>query len=50
MQIHKQEPTFFESIKNVLKEAVAWKQGKDTGAVVHTYTAIDLANIGKEKK
>jgi len=50
MRIPKQEPTFFESIKNGLKEVVDWKQGKDTGAVVHAYTAIDVANIRKEKK
>ena len=49
MRIPKQELTFFESIKNGLKEVVAWKRGKDTGAIVHAYTAIDLAKIRNKK-
>ena len=49
MQVLKQKPTFFESIKKGLEEAIDWKQGKDTGAVVHTYKASDIDNIRNKK-
>ncbi len=40
----------FESIRKGAEEAIAWKQGKKTGAVVHTYTAMDVAKIRKKTK
>jgi len=30
----------FDSIRKGLKEAIAWKQGKKTGARVRTYSAM----------
>ena len=39
---------YFESIKKGAEEAVAWKQGKKTGARVRQYTAMDVAKIRKE--
>ncbi len=41
---------YFESIKKGAEEALAWKQGKDTGARVRQYTAIDVADIRKKTK
>ncbi len=38
---------YFESIKKGAQEAVAWKQGKKTGARVRLYTAMDVAKIRK---
>ena len=38
----------FESIKQGAKEALAWKQGKKTGARVTRYTAMDVAKIRKQ--
>ncbi len=40
----------FESIRKGLEEAIAWKQGKKTGARVHTYSAMDVAKIRKKTK
>jgi len=40
----------FESIKKGAEEALAWKQGKKTGARVRHYTAIDVAEIRKKTK
>lgn len=40
----------FESIRKGVEEAIAWKQGKKTGAVVHTYSAMDVAKIRKKTK
>jgi len=42
MQTPKQELIFFESIKCGLEEAIAWKNGQTTGAVVRAYLAINL--------
>ena len=39
----------FESLKRGLKEAIAWKQGKKTGARVREYTAADIARINKKQ-
>ena len=39
---------YFESIKKGAEEALAWKQGKKTGARVREYTAIDVAAIRKQ--
>lgn len=41
---------YFESIRKGAEEALAWKQGKDTGARVRQYTAIDVADIRKKTK
>lgn len=41
---------YFESIRKGAEEALAWKQGKDTGANVRQYTAIDVADIRKKTK
>ena len=41
---------YFESIRKGAEEALAWKQGKDTGARVREYTAIDVADIRKKTK
>ncbi len=38
---------YFESIKKGAEEALAWKQGKKTGARVRQYTAMDVAKIRK---
>jgi putative transcriptional regulator len=40
----------FESIRKGAEEAIAWKQGKKTGARVHIYTAMDVADIRKKTK
>lgn len=40
----------FESIRKGLEEAITWKKGKKTGAVVHTYTAMDVTKIRKKTK
>ncbi len=40
----------FESIRKGLEEAIAWKKGKKTGAVVHAFTAMDVAKIRKKTK
>ena len=40
---------YFESIRKGAKEALAWKQGKDTGARVRQYTALDVTEIRKKK-
>jgi putative transcriptional regulator len=44
------EITRGESILIGLKEAVAWKQGKVTGAIVHKFSAMDVAKIRKKTK
>jgi len=41
---------YFESIKKGMEEAIAWKQGKKTGARVHKFTAMDVAKIRKQTK
>jgi putative transcriptional regulator len=41
---------YFESIRTGAEEALAWKQGKETGARVRQYTAIDVADIRKKTK
>ena len=41
---------YFESIRKGAKEALAWKQGKDTGAHVRQYTALDVTEIRKKTK
>ena len=41
---------YFESIRKGAKEALAWKQGKDTGARVRQYTALDVTDIRKKTK
>ena len=41
---------YFESIRKGAKEALAWKQGKDTGARVRQYTALDVTKIRKNTK
>lgn len=41
---------YFESIRKGAKEALAWKQGKDTGARVRQYTALDVTEIRKKTK
>jgi len=38
----------FVSLKSGLEEAIAWKQGKKTGAKVRVYTAMDVAKIRKK--
>lgn len=40
----------FESIKKGAEEAIAWEQGKKTGARVRTYSAMDVAKIRKKTK
>ncbi len=40
----------FESIRKGAEEAIAWKQGKKTGARVRTYTAMDVAKIRRKTK
>ena len=40
---------YFESIRKGAEEALAWKQGKDTGARVRQYTALDATEIRKKK-
>ena len=40
----------FESIKKGAEEAVAWKQGKKTGARVRAYSAMDVAKIRRKTK
>lgn len=40
----------FDSIKKGAEEAVAWKQGKKTGARVRSYSAMDVAKIRKKTK
>ena len=41
---------YFESLKTGVEEALAWKQGKNTGARVRQYTALDVADIRKQTK
>ena len=41
---------YFESIRKGAKEALAWKQGKDTGARARQYTALDVTEIRKKTK
>ena len=41
---------YFESIGKGAKKALAWKQGKDTGARVRQYTALDVTEIRKKTK
>ena len=41
---------YFESIRKGAKEALAWKQGKDTGARVRQYIALDVTDIRKKTK
>ena len=41
---------YFESIGKGAKKALAWKQGKDTGARVRQYTALDVTETRKKKK
>ena len=41
---------YFESIRKGAKEALAWKQGKDTGACIRQYTALDVTKIRKNTK
>ena len=41
---------YFESIRKGAKEALAWKQGKDTGARVRQYTPLDVTEIRKNTK
>ncbi len=41
---------YFESIKKGAKEALAWKQGRKTGARVRQYMAMDVAKIRKNTK
>ena len=41
---------YFESIRKGAKEALAWKQGKDTGVRVRQYTALDVTEIRKNTK
>ncbi len=38
---------YFKSIKKGAEEALAWKQGKKTGARVRQYTAMDVTEIRK---
>lgn len=40
----------FDSIRQGLEEAIAWKKGKKTGARVRTYSAMDVAKIRKKTK
>ena len=40
----------FDAISKGLKEAIAWKQGKKTGARVRLYSAMDVAKIRKKTK
>lgn len=40
----------FDSIREGLEEAIAWKKGKKTGASVRTYSAMDVAKIRKKTK
>lgn len=40
----------FDSIKKGAEEAIAWKNGKQTGARIHAYSAIDVAKIRKKTK
>lgn len=41
---------YFESLKAGAEDALKWKQGKDTGARVRHYSAIDVAGIRKQTK
>lgn len=41
---------YFESIRKGAKEALAWKQGKGTGARVCQYAALDVTEIRKKTK
>ena len=38
---------YFDSIKKGAEEALAWKQGRKTGARVRQYKAMDVAKIRK---
>lgn len=40
----------FDSIREGLEEAIAWKKGKKTGARVRTYSAMDVATIRKKTR
>lgn len=40
----------FDSIRQGLEEAIAWKKGKKTGARVRAYSAMDVAKIRKKTK
>jgi len=40
----------FESIKQGLEDAIAWKRGEKTGARVRTYSAMDVAKIRRKTK
>jgi putative transcriptional regulator len=40
----------FESLKAGLEDAIAWKEGQQTGARVHVYSALDVAAIRKKTK
>ena len=40
----------FDSIRQGVEEAIAWKKGKKTGARVRTYSAMDVAKIRKKTK
>lgn len=40
----------FDSIRQGMEEAIAWKKGKKTGARVRTYSAMDVAKIRKKTK
>ncbi len=46
----KNENEYFEGIKKGLENALAWKQGKKTGAIVHKFSAMDVAKIRKKTK
>ena len=39
---------YFDSIKAGAEEALQWKKGKDTGACVRRYSALDVASIRKQ--
>lgn len=41
---------YFESLRKGAEEALAWKQGKDTGANIRQYTALDVTDIRKKTK
>ncbi len=40
----------FDSMRQGLEEAIAWKKGKKTGARIRTYSAMDVAKIRKKTK
>ena len=40
----------FESIKKGAEDVLAWKRGKKTGAIVHKFSAMDVAKIRKKTK